>query len=95
MAETLSAERLQYELRGLGGWVYGMGMIVRTFTFGDSGSAGAFESAARLEIDTAGSDVERSADPHEVHIGLHSGGNGVSGEDIDIAHRIDALRGKT
>jgi pterin-4a-carbinolamine dehydratase len=97
MAETLDTQRLEYELRGLQGWVSQDGAIVREFSFPDR--------AAALDFMGKVSEVARgfSHDPEiglvsslaQVKVRLSAGeAGGVTFDDIQLAREIDALHGK-
>ncbi|MEX2229851.1 MAG: 4a-hydroxytetrahydrobiopterin dehydratase [Dehalococcoidia bacterium] len=95
MPGPLTEERLDYELRGLQGWAYADGRIMREFTFADGVGARAFASAAGELIGAHPAELEVSVDPGLVRVALCSAGDGVTHDDIEVAHRLDALVGKT
>ena len=92
----LSDEARSEALAGLAGWSFDAGRngIVKRFVFADFGAAFAFMTRVALEAEKADHHPEWSNVWNKVDILLstHDAG-GVTGKDIALAGRIDALAG--
>jgi pterin-4a-carbinolamine dehydratase len=106
MAEKLDEQRLEYELRGLQGWVVEDGAITRQFAFADHRAAMDFISKVS-EVCSGFDhcpDLDLVSRFDQVKVTLASDGDDgddrdddggrVTFDDIQLARQIDALHGK-
>jgi 4a-hydroxytetrahydrobiopterin dehydratase len=94
-AQKLTTEEIETHLRQMSGWVLKENFIEKMFLFKDFNEAFAFMTEVATHADKADHHPDWSNVYNRVHVKLstHDSG-GITQKDIDLARKMDSIKGR-